>query len=128
MRVEELALPLDGCSTYEGRLCSWPGQHSRGGPGGGAQASQPPRVRVWAYWSHYSYAVRLCKCRANAFAPCHLLVERTDCGVMRAGEISLSLMICTTWENWLRASPGKHNGYDTEGKGMGESAQRVWRV
>lgn len=62
MKVEELALPLAGCSTWESRLSTWPEQHRRGGPGGGGTGKPAPKgesvgILVLTY-------VRLCRGRA----------------------------------------------------------------
>lgn len=43
MRVKELVLPLAGCSIWESRLCTWPGQHSKSDPSGGGTGELSPK-------------------------------------------------------------------------------------
>jgi hypothetical protein len=64
-------------------------------------------------------------CPPPPFSLCHLkhLEELT---LMRAGELSLLLTGCSTWESRPCTSPSQHSASGPNGKGTGEPALRVW--
>ena len=50
--------------------------------------------------------------------------ERADPGVMRAGEMSLHIMDCSTWESKACISSGQLNRTDSDGSDVGELSLR----